>query len=67
MLGSLRQINPEGTVTDAYTELLNRYPNLRPHLADALIAAAALAKNLPLVTTNVRHFRLVKEIEVIPF
>src|SRR5437870_5513580 len=67
MLGSLRQINPEGTVTDAYIELLNRYPNLRPHLADALIAAAALAKNLPLVTTNVRHFRLVKEIEVIPF
>ena len=67
MLGSLRQINPDVTVTDAYIEPLNRYPNLRPHLADALIAAAALAKNLPLVTTNVRHFRLVKEIEVIPF
>ena len=50
MVGSLRQINPDVTVTDAYTELLNRYPNLRPHLADALIAAAALAKNLPLVT-----------------
>ena len=67
MLGSLRQINPEGTVTDAYTELLNRYPNLRHHLADSLIAASAWAKNLPLVTTNVRHFRNIKEIEVVPF
>lgn len=67
MLGSLRQINPDATVTDAYTELLNRYPNLRHHLADALIAATAWARNLPLVTTNVRHFRTLKEIEVIAF
>jgi len=67
MLGSLRQINPDAPVTDAYTELLNRYPNLRHHLADALIAATAVAKNLPLVTTNVRHFKGIAEIEVIPF
>jgi predicted nucleic acid-binding protein len=67
MLGSLRQINPDATVTYAYTELLNRYPNLRHHLADSLIAASAWAKNLPLVTTNVRHFRLIREIQVIPF
>jgi predicted nucleic acid-binding protein len=67
MLGSLRQVNPDAKVTDAYTELLNRYPNLRHHLADALIAASAWAKNLPLVTTNVRHFRSITEIEVIPF
>jgi predicted nucleic acid-binding protein len=67
MLGSLRQVNPDARVTDTYTELLNRYPNLRHHLADALIAATAWTKNLPLVTTNVRHFRSIKEIEVIPF
>lgn len=67
MLGSLRQVNPDKTVTDAYADLLNRYPNLQHHLADALIAATAWAKNLPLVTTNVRHFRSIKEIEVIPF
>jgi len=67
MLGSLRQINPDAPVTDAYTELLNRYPNLRHHLADSLIAASAWAKNLPLVTTNVRHFRSIREIEVIAF
>ena len=67
MLGSLRQINPDPSVTDAYTELLNRYSNLRHHLADSLIAASAWAKNMPLVTTNVLHFRPIKEIEVIPF
>jgi len=67
MLESLRQVNPDATVTDAYTELLNRHPNLRHHLADALIAATAWAKNLPLVTTNVRHFRSIREIEVISF
>lgn len=67
MLGSLRQINPDTSVTDAYTDLLSLYPDLRYHLADALIAATAWAKNLPLVTTNVRHFRAIKEIEMIPF
>ena len=67
MLATLRQINPDASVTKAYTDLLRLYPNLRHHLADALIAASAWAKNLPLVTTNVRHFRSVKEIEVIPF
>jgi len=67
MLGSFRLVNPDVAVTNAYTELLNRYPNLRHHLADALIAATARAKNLPLVTTNVRHFRSIKEIAVISF
>jgi len=63
MLAILRQINPDASVTNAYTELLKLYPNLRHHLADALIAASAWAKNLPLVTTNVRHFRSVKEMK----
>lgn len=67
MLGTLRQVNPDTAVTDAYTTLLSRYPNLRHHLADTLIAATAMAKNLPLVTTNVRHFKEIAEIEVVPF
>ena len=67
MLGTLRQINLEPSVTDAYSELLARYPNLRHHLADALIAATAWAKNLPLVTTNVRHFAVIEEIQVVRF
>jgi predicted nucleic acid-binding protein len=67
LLGSLRQINPDTPVTDAYSDLLSRYPTLRHHLADALIAATSWTKDLPLVTTNVRHFKFIKEIEVIPF
>lgn len=67
MLGTLRQVNPDLAVSDAYTTLLRQYPNLRHHLADTLIAATALAKNLPLVTTNVRHFRDIAEIEVVSF
>ena len=67
MLGTLRQVNLDASITDAYSELLNRYANLRHHLADALIAGTAWAKNLPLVTTNARHFRSIEEIEVIAF
>lgn len=67
MLATLRLINPQGAVANAYDDLLRRYPYLRDHLADALIAASACAKNLPLVTTNVRHFRPIQEIEVFPF
>lgn len=67
MLGTLRQMNVDATIADAYSKLLTRYPNLRHHLADALIAATAWAKNLPLVTTNVRHFKSIEEIQVIAF
>src|SRR5436190_23072636 len=42
MLATLRQINPDASVTNAYTELLRLYSNLRHHLADALITASAL-------------------------
>ena len=67
MLATLRVINPQGAVATAYDDLLRRYSYLHYHLADALIVASACAKNLPLVTTNVRHFRPIEEIEVFPF
>lgn len=67
LLSSLRVINPEARIADAYAELLLRYPYLQDHLADTLIAASAWVKNLPLVTTNVRHFRPIREIETFSF
>ena len=67
LLGTMRVINPEPQVASAYDDLLNRYPYLQNHLADALIAASALAKNLTLVTTNVRHFQPILEIDIVPF
>lgn len=34
---------------------------------DALIAATAVEKNLPLVSSNAKHFRAVKELQLIKF
>jgi len=67
LLAGLRLINPDNQIAAAYSDLLSRYGYLRVHLADALIAAGAWEKNLPLVTTNLRHFQQIREIEVIPF
>ena len=36
-------------------------------LADALVAATALAHQLTLVTSNLKHFRAVKELQLHPF
>jgi predicted nucleic acid-binding protein len=44
--------------------LLEKYPYLHDHLADALIAATAWKKNLEVVTTNTRHFSPIAEIHV---
>ena len=46
LLGTMRVINPDPQITSAYRELLGRYPYLRDHLADALIAASAWVKSL---------------------
>jgi len=67
LLRTIRLINPDPQIAAAYSDLLGRYPYLRDHLADALIAASAWAKNLALVTTNLRHFQQIQEIEVVPF
>jgi predicted nucleic acid-binding protein len=67
LLAGMRLINPDNQITAAYSDLLSRYPYLRVHLADALIAASAWVKQLPLVTTNLRHFQQIREIYVVPF
>ena len=67
LMATMRIINPDDEIAATYADLLQRYPYLRDHLADALIAATAWVKGLPVVTTNVRHFLPIEEIEVIPF
>lgn len=48
------------SIAARYSDLRRRYPSLEQ--SDALIAATALVKRLPLLTRNKRHFRMVTEL-----
>lgn len=66
-LSRFRPINPDEQIAGRFSDLLQKYPPLQSHLADALIAATAWNKNLPLITTNPRHFVAIEEISTIRF
>lgn len=55
-----RLINLSRVIAIRYSDLRRRYPKLEKN--DALIAATALVKRLPLVTRNHRHFRVVADL-----
>jgi len=59
-----RVVNPDPQITEGFSSLLEKYPYLRDHLADAVIAATAWKKGLQVVTTNPRHFEPIVEIRV---
>lgn len=59
-LSRCRLIGLSNSITARYSNLRRQYPSLDK--ADALIAATALVKRLPLVTRNKRHFRIVKDL-----
>jgi len=61
-LSRWRMIPLSEKITIRFSELRRQYPSLEK--ADALIAATALVKNLPLVTRNKKHFRIVSELTV---
>jgi len=52
-----RLIPLSDSITARYSDLRRRHPSLEK--ADALIAATALVKRLPLMTRNKRHFRII--------
>jgi hypothetical protein len=57
-LSRCRMVQLTETITSRYSELRDRYPSLEKE--DALIAAGALVKRLPLVTRNRKHFKIVE-------
>lgn len=56
-LSRCRLITLSESIAARYSELRRQHPSLDK--GDALIAATALVKRLPLMTRNTRHFRMV--------
>jgi hypothetical protein len=59
-LSRCRLIPLSDAIAARYSELRRRLPALEK--GDALIAATALVRQLPLLTKNKRHFEMVKEL-----
>lgn len=55
-----RIIPLDDRITGTYSDLRRRYPSLEKE--DALIAATALVKKLPLVTRNVKHYKNIQDL-----
>ena len=62
-LSQCRIVKLTEAITTRYFELRERHPSLDKE--DALIAASALVKSMPLVTRNKRHFRIVVGLTVL--
>lgn len=56
-LAQCRLITLSDSITTRYSDLRRRHPSLEK--GDALIAATALVKHLPLMTRNKRYFQIV--------
>ena len=67
LLSDLRILYPDPAILDRFDRLRAKYAaRTQPSWqGDALVAATAWAKELPLVTLNVGHFRFVEEIVVL--
>jgi tRNA(fMet)-specific endonuclease VapC len=53
-------------INQKYSLLINKYGERQNLIADYLIAATAWAKNLPLLTRNIKHFKRINEIKLSP-
>jgi predicted nucleic acid-binding protein len=60
LLPRFRLVRIDQTVADEYSRLRANYSSLAK--GDALIAASALVRRIPLLTQNLRHFRRVREL-----
>ena len=64
LLRRFRLIRIDRRVTNEYSRLRTLHPSLSR--GDSLIAATALARNLPLLTQNLRHFRVIQGLVLLP-
>jgi predicted nucleic acid-binding protein len=64
LLHRFRLIRLDQRISSEYSRLRLTHPSLQR--GDALIAASALVRRLPLLTQNLRHFRVVKALVLLP-
>ena len=64
LLHRFRLIRLDQRISNEYSRLRLTHPSLQR--GDALIAASALVRRLPLLTQNLRHFRMVKGLILLP-
>lgn len=65
MLKSHRLIPLDDRTTQVYSDLRHKYPFMGKE--DALIAASALSRKLPLVTRNLKHYKHIEELRLFSY
>ena len=65
LLQSHRQIPMDERIAGRFSSLLAKYTNHSLRKADALVAATAWSRRLPLLTRNTRHYRFISEITLL--
>jgi len=66
LLRRFRMLSVDDAIAEKYWTLLKKYESQGLRQADAIIAATAWQRDLPLLTRNQRHFRFITEIELVP-
>ena len=64
LLRRFRLVRIDQTVANEYSRLQTNYSSLAK--GDALIAAFALVRRMPLLTQNLRHFRRIRRLVLLP-
>lgn len=66
LLHHIRVLEVDAVIAVAASELLQKYPHTPLQTSDALVAATAWTKNLPLLTRNDKHYSFIEEITLVP-
>ena len=66
LISRLKVLKIDNDINQKYMLLIKRYGERQSSIVDYLIAATAWAKNLPLLTRNIKHFKKIKEIKLSP-
>jgi predicted nucleic acid-binding protein len=66
ILSQLKIISIDSDISAKYSLLLTKYHHSQLQPPDAIIAATAWSKKLPLLTRNKKHFSYIQEIRLSP-